>query len=148
MIQRVQSILLALVAIFHILIFFIPVFTWAGYSMPGSDVADLKVITALHNIPVIVINSLIIVFTILVIFQFKDRKKQRSWVRILNLFIILNIGLYMYYMITFTLEGEYTLLPLKSYGIYLQVISIVLCLIAAGRIKKDDDLVKSVDRIR
>jgi uncharacterized membrane protein YwaF len=148
MIQRIQSIFLGLVTLLHILLFFIPVFVWEGYSMPDQAGADMKAMTALYNIPFIALNALIILFSIFIILQFKDRKKQRSYVRILTVIIILNICLYLYYMFTITLQGEYVLLPAKSIGIYLQLISIVLCLLAARRIKKDEDLVKSVDRIR
>ena len=148
MIQRVQSILLLLVAILHILIFFIPVFVWEGYSMPGSTAVDTKSMTALYGIQFIVLNAIVILFSIFYILQFKNRKKQRSFVLGLIVMIILNTSLYMYYMITISFAGEYNLQPAKSIGIYFQLISIILCFVAARKIKKDDDLVKSVDRIR
>lgn len=145
MIQRVQSILLGLVAILYILLFFIPVFSWQA---PTSEAGDSWNLTALYNFPFIVMNVLIILFSIFSISQFKNRKKQRTYVLILCIVIILNVCLYMYYMYTITAQNEYVLQPAKSIGIYFQLISIILCLIAARRIKKDDDLVKSIDRIR
>jgi magnesium-transporting ATPase (P-type) len=148
MIQRVQSIFLLLVTILHILIFFIPVFVWEGYSQPGGTAIDTKSMTALYGIQFIVLNALVILFSIFCILQFKDRKKQRTFVLVLIVMIILNTSLYLYYMISISFEGEYNLQPAKSIGIYFQLISIILCFIAARKIKKDDDLVKSVDRIR
>ncbi len=145
MIQRVQSILLGLVAILYVLLFFIPVFSWEA---PTSEAGENWNLTALYNVPFIVMNVLIILFSIFSISQFKNRKKQRSYVLILCIVIILNVCLYMYYMYTITAQNEYVLQPAKSIGIYFQLISIILCLIAARRIKKDDDLVKSIDRIR
>lgn len=145
MIQRVQSILLGLVAILYVLLFFIPVFSWKAPTSEGGGSWNL---TALYNAPFIIVNVLIILFSIFSISQFKNRKKQRSYVLILCIVIILNICLYMYYMYTITAQNEYVLQPAKSIGIYFQLISIILCLIAARRIKKDDDLVKSIDRIR
>ena len=145
MIQRVQSILLGIVAILYILLFFIPVFSWEA-SDSGAGVSWN--LTAVYNIPFIAMNVLIILFSIFSISQFKNRKKQRSYVYILCTVIILNICLYMFYMYTITAQNEYVLQPSKSIGIYFQLISIILCLIAARRIKKDDDLVKSIDRIR
>lgn len=148
MIQRVQSILLLIVAILHILLFFIPVFVWAGYSMPGGTAMSYKSMTALYDIQFIALNVIVILFSIFCILQFKNRKKQRSFVLALIVMIILNTSLYLYYMIGVSFEGEHTLLPAKSIGIYFQLISIILCFVAARKIKKDDDLVKSVDRIR
>ncbi len=142
MLQRVQSLLLGLVALFHVLLFFIPVFAW---NNAGGEVIK---ITALFNPPFIVVNVVVILFSIFIITQFKNRKKQRSYTLILAIIIVLYIGLGMVYMIKFTFQNEYVLLPGKSLGIYLQLISIILCYVAARRIKKDDDLVKSIDRIR
>lgn len=144
MIQRPQSILLVLVAIFHILLFFIPVFSWEGN--------DSMTINALYNLPFTVLNALIILFSIFIILQFKNRKKQKSFVYILVAIIIINIVLYIYYMLGLTVMGdpsnEHTFVPAKSYGMFAQLLSLILCFFAARRIKKDDDLVKSIDRIR
>lgn len=150
MIQRVQSLLLLLVAILHILIFFIPVFVWEGYTLSTgvSTVVDLKKMTALYDTQFIVLNALVILFSIFTIFQFKNRRKQRTFVLALIVIIIANASLYLYYMIGISFEGEYNLQPAKSIGIYFQLISIILCFVAVRKIKKDDDLVKSVDRIR
>jgi len=148
MIQRVQSLLLLLVAILHVLIFFIPVFVWEGYSMPGGTAIDTKSMTALYEIQFIILNAVVILFSIFCVLQFKDRKKQRSFVLALIVMIILNTSLYVYYMISISFEGEYNLQPAKSIGIYFLLISIILCFVAARKIKKDDDLVKSIDRIR
>lgn len=144
MIQRPQSLLLVFVAIFHILLFFIPVFTWEGN--------DTMTINALYNMPFTVLNALIILFSAFIIFQFKNRKKQKMFVYVLVAIIIINIVLYMYYMLGLTIMGDQsnddTFMPAKSYGMFAQLISLILCFFAARRIKKDDDLVKSVDRIR
>jgi hypothetical protein len=148
MIQRIQSLLLALVAIFYALLFFVPVFVWFGYSGSNGQVMDTKTITALYNLPFIILNAVIILLSIFSITQFKNRKKQRTYVFIVCFIIILNICLYMFYMLTITLEKEYVLQPARSFGMYLQLLSFILCLVAARRIKKDDDLVKSIDRIR
>jgi drug/metabolite transporter (DMT)-like permease len=148
MIQRIQSLLLALVAIFYILLFFVPVFVWAGYTNSNGQVMDTKNMTALYNLPFTILNVCIILLSIFTITQFKNRKKQRTYAFILCFIIILNICLYMYYVMLITIGQEYILQPARSFGMYLQLISIILCLVAARRIKKDDDLVKSIDRIR
>ena len=148
MVQRVQSLLIAIVAILHVLLFFVPVFVWEGYVSPGGQAMDTKIMTALYDVPFIVLNVVIILFSIFIITQFKNRKKQRSFVFILCFIIILNICLYLFYMFRITVAKEYTLIPAKSLGLYFQLISLVLCLVAARRIRKDEELVKSIDRIR
>ena len=148
MIQRVQSLLLGLVAILHVLLFFVPVFVWDGYHGPEGPLQDVKPMTALYNMPFIVLNSLIIVLSIFIIFQYKARKKQRSFVFVLTAVIVINICLYLFYAVRITVANEYLFVWTKSIGIYFQLLSIVLCFFAAKRIKKDEDLVKSVDRIR
>lgn len=144
MLQRVQSLLLGLVANFFILMYFIPVFSFWDTTNESSSLQ----LTALYNIPTMVLNSIIILFSVFIISQFKNRKKQRNYVFILSGIIVINISLFMFYMIQYSAMNQYTLSPEKSIGIYLQLIALILCFFAAKRIKKDDDLVKSVDRIR
>lgn len=144
MLQRVQSLLLGLVANFFILMYFIPVFSFLDTSNESGSLQ----LTALYNIPTIVLNSIIILFSVFIISQFKNRKKQRNYVFILSGIIVINISLFMFYMIQYSAMNQYTLSPEKSIGIYLQLIGLILCFFAAKRIKKDDDLIKSVDRIR
>ncbi len=148
MIQRIQSLLLGLVAILHGLIFFLPVFVWVGYHSPDGQSIDTKTITALYNYPFIALNSIIILFSLFTVFQYKKRKKQRTFVFVLMTIIILNICLYLYYMFSLSVSNEYTFLPAKSFGMFGQLVSLILCLWAARRIRKDEELVKSVDRIR
>lgn len=146
MIQRIQSLLLGLVALFYVLLYFVPVFIWEGNSV--KQVPDPKnLIIHQHTIFSIVIGS-IILFSLFIITQFKNRRKQRTFVFVLMIIMILNICLCLFYATKVTVANEYVLVWVKSYGMYLQLISLLLCYFAARRIKKDDDLVKSVDRIR
>lgn len=146
MIQRIQSLLLGLVALMYILTYFIPVFVWEGYSI-GQASETKALIIHQHAIFSIIIGFFIL-FSLFIITQFKNRKKQRTFIFILMTLIILNICLCLFYATKVTVGNGYVLVWTKSYGMYLQLISLVLCYFAARRIKKDDDLVKSVDRIR
>jgi len=141
MVQRIQTIFLALTALFHLLIFFIPIFTWEG-------IEGTIFMTAANEVPLIIFSVLIILVSLFVITQYKNRARQRKLVYILTIIIILLVCLCMYSMFRTTTSGDYSLVPIKSYGMFLQLSSIILCLLAARRIKKDDDLVKSIDRIR
>jgi len=79
------------------------------------------------------------------IFNFKKRQLQF----VLNrLNIILNfvlLGVFVYRSLS--LPGE-TLVSEKGIGVLLPIISIVFLVLANKAIKKDEDLVKSVDRLR
>jgi Zn-dependent protease len=145
MVQRIQSIYLALVALFHFLLFFIPIFTWDRSTVgePG-----FWTMTASYTIPFTILNILIILFSIFVITQYKSRKKQRNLVFMLAAIIMVFVALCMFQMFRITTTSQYAFIPSRSFGMFLQLTSIILCLFASRRIKKDDDLVKSVDRIR
>lgn len=86
-----------------------------------------------------------IVFAIISILSFKTRQRQF----VLNrLNIILNfvlLGVFVYRSLT--LSGE-TLVSEKGIGVFLPIISIVFLVLANKAIKRDEDLVKSVDRLR
>ena len=75
------------------------------------------------------------------------QKRQQQFVMgrlniILNLILL---GLFVYR--TLTASGE-TLVSEKGVGMFLPIFSIVLLVLANKAIKKDEDLVKSVDRLR
>ncbi len=86
-----------------------------------------------------------VVLAILSILSFKKRQLQF----VLNrLNIILNfvlLGVFVYRSLT--LSGE-TLVSEKGIGVLLPIISIVFLVLANKAIKRDEDLVKSVDRLR
>lgn len=79
------------------------------------------------------------------IFMFKNRKLQFVLGRlniILNFFLL---GFFVYQSLK--LSGE-TMVSEKGIGMFLPIISIVFLALANKAIKKDEDLVKSVDRLR
>lgn len=86
-----------------------------------------------------------VVLTLVSIFNFNKRQLQF----VLNrLNIILNfvlLGVFVYRSLT--LSGE-TLVSEKGIGVLLPIISIVFLVMANKAIKRDEDLVKSVDRLR
>ena len=85
------------------------------------------------------------VLSLISIFSFKKRQLQFVLGRlniILN-FILLGVFLYQ----SLNLSGEADVSE-KGIGILLPVLSIVLLVLANKAIKKDEDLVKSVDRLR
>ncbi|MEL0454619.1 DUF4293 domain-containing protein [Flavobacteriaceae bacterium SZ-1-7] len=84
-------------------------------------------------------------FSLVAIFRYKNRKSQFVLGRlniILNFFLL---GFFVYQSLT--VSGE-TAVSEKGIGMLLPIVSIVLLALANKAIKKDEDLVKSVDRLR
>lgn len=79
------------------------------------------------------------------IFMFKNRKLQFVLGRlniILNFFLL---GVFVYWSLN--LPGEMDISE-KGIGMFLPIVSIVFLVLANKAIKRDEDLVKSVDRLR
>ena len=84
-------------------------------------------------------------FSILSITRFKNRKFQFVLGRLNIILNFILLGLFVYQSLN--VSGE-TNVSEKGIGIFLPIISIVLLALANKAIKKDEDLVKSVDRLR
>lgn len=136
MLQRIQTIYLIISAlVMGALYLWFPVVT---------DTAGLVVIEKSEPLVFgLIFGSLAL--AVISILNYKKRKLQF----VLNrLNIILNfvlLGVFVYRSLT--LSGE-TLVSEKGIGVLLPVISIVFLVLANKAIKRDEDLVKSVDRLR
>jgi hypothetical protein len=83
--------------------------------------------------------------SIVSIFMFKNRKLQFVLGRLNIIFNFFLLGFFVYQSLT--VSGE-TMVSEKGIGMFLPIISIVFLALANKAIKKDEDLVKSVDRLR
>ncbi len=86
-----------------------------------------------------------ILLTLLSILNFKKRQLQFVINRLSIILNFLLLGVFVYRSLT--LSGD-TLVSEKGIGVLLPIISIVFLVMANKAIKKDEDLVKSVDRLR
>ncbi|AVI51333.1 DUF4293 domain-containing protein [Pukyongia salina] len=86
-----------------------------------------------------------VLLTVISIFNFKRRKGQfvLNRLTIISNFVLLGVFVYR----SLTLSGE-TLVSEKGIGVLFPIISIVFLVLANKAIKRDEDLVKSVDRLR
>jgi len=86
-----------------------------------------------------------IMLVVISILSFKKRQLQfvLNRLNIISNFVLLGVFVYR----SLTLSGE-TLVSEKGIGVLLPIISIVFLVLANKAIKKDEDLVKSVDRLR
>jgi len=136
MIQRIQSLFLVIVAI---LTGILPFFFNLWIDVDGTEVFannELLISIAFYASAVLAIWSMV---------QFKNRKSQFVINRlnmILNVFLL---GFFVYRSLN--LSGE-TLVSEKGIGMLIPVFSIIFLVLANRAIKKDEDLVKSVDRLR
>ncbi|MEM8508545.1 MAG: DUF4293 domain-containing protein [Bacteroidota bacterium] len=136
MIQRIQTIYLSIVVIASGLLPFV-LQLWIQ--------SDGAAVYARDNLFVLLSFVVIAVLAIIAIFQFKKRQHQFVINRlnlIVNLFIL---GFFVYQSLN--LSGE-TAVSEKGIGMLIPVFSIVFLVLANRAIKKDEDLVKSVDRLR
>lgn len=79
------------------------------------------------------------------IFMFKNRKAQFMLGRLNIILNFILLGFFVYQSLN--LSGE-TAVSEKGIGMFIPIISIVLLALANKAIKKDEELVKSVDRLR
>ena len=96
----------------------------------------------------IIYISLFVLSTVLAIYSiinFKKRQHQFVLNRLNMIFNFILLGFFVY--LSLNLSGE-ALVSEKGIGMFLPAISIVLLVLANKAIKKDEDLVKSVDRLR
>ncbi|WP_046746044.1 DUF4293 domain-containing protein [Kordia zhangzhouensis] len=83
---------------------------------------------------------------LITIFLYKNRKLQFVLNRFNILLHLILLGIFVYRMLN--LSGGIEKISEKGIGVIIPIISIVLLVLANRAIKKDEDLVKSVDRLR
>jgi hypothetical protein len=84
--------------------------------------------------------------TAMSIISFKKRQHQFVLNRINIILNLILLGLFVYRSLN--LSGETEKVSEKGIGMFLPILSIVFLVLANKAIKKDEDLVKSVDRLR
>ena len=83
---------------------------------------------------------------LLSIITFKKRQQQFVYNRLNMILNLILLGLFVYHSLN--ISGETPAVSEKGIGMFLPIISIVMLVLANKAIKKDEDLVKSVDRLR
>ncbi len=139
MLQRIQTIYLILAAVVTgVLPFVFPL--WKLQS--GTELMEFYFMMEMSYAALFGLSTTLSIVSIL---GFKKRQNQFVMGRlniILNLFLL---GLFVYRLLT--LSGE-TSVSEKGIGMFLPIVAIVFLVLANKAIKKDEDLVKSADRLR
>lgn len=137
MIQRIQTLYLFLAFMATgVLPFFIPL--W--------KMSDGKEYLFMHNQAYVVAFGLSTTLSLLSIISFKKRQNQFVIGRLNIVLNLILLGLFVYRSLN--LPGETLAVSEKGIGMFLPIVAIVLLVLANKAIKKDEDLVKSVDRLR
>lgn len=137
MIQRIQTIYLLLAfVVTGALPFFIPLWVMTD----GKDYFFMQ------NQVYVVILGLSTTLSLLSIVSYKKRQNQFVIGRLNIILNLILLGLFVYHSLN--LSGETLAVSEKGIGMFLPIVAIVLLVLANKAIKKDEDLVKSVDRLR
>lgn len=139
MIQRIQTIWLLLAFLLSVILFVVPVFKTGDNALKiGGDYVA------------VIINVISIFLSLWAIFRYKNRKGQKQ-MTYLN--VIVNIGLLAWLFniisnfeeiqkISFGQDGYFWI------GAFLPIFTILCLILAIAGIRKDEKLLKSLDRLR
>ncbi len=155
MIQRVQTLYLFFIVVISIVLFFVPLVEFVNsdsifsLNILGLEFQNQENSFSISTFPLIIINTLIIVLTSICIITFKNRNLQIKICKI-NLFLI---SAFLIFTVMYSTQIEEKLADKGlntsfGLGIILPIISIILTYLAIRGIKKDQELIRSVDRIR
>lgn len=136
MLQRIQTIYLIIAALIMV-----PLYVW----FPVVTNTDGETVMSNQEPLVFGLIFTSIALTIIAILTFKKRQTQFVLNRLNIIFNFVLLGVFVYRSLN--ISGE-TLVSEKGIGVLLPILSIVFLAVANKAIKKDEDLVKSVDRLR
>jgi hypothetical protein len=164
MIQRIQSLLLAGVVILLTINLFVPIWTntetkpvivlnafsisYASLPNPVSKVISIEPLKTKNVYYIAGLITVCIGLTLYIIFQYKNRALQ---LRLCNLLTVLTLTIIGSYFIAIPAAKSMIAIPSDGNyeaGYFLPILASILILAARYYIRKDEELVKSVDRLR
>ena len=142
MIQRIQTIYLLIGTILAGVFLVLPLFSQSVLK----KAVDLKQFVAPDYLPLLVAGIVLILLQVAGILSFKNRAGQIKviWGALITNIILVAILGFWYTQLNSELVGKLSL----NFGAALPIISLVLNFMALLAVKKDDKLVKSLDRLR
>ena len=137
MLQRIQTVYLILaILVAGVLPFFLPLYT----------LNNVKEVFFMQNMVYVTLFGLSLTLSLLSILSYSKRQNQFVMNRLNMILNLILLGLFVY--CSLNLSGETEMVSEKGIGMFLPIIVIVLLVLANKATKKDEDLVKSVDRLR
>jgi len=143
MIQRIQSVWMFLAAMVSGALFVFPLYRYT----PSGGTA--QIMGASNYFPLLIFAALCTVIPMITIFMFNNRKRQKSMIWLSIVCCVAFIGLMLMHIsglrnITPPPTSDSYIVP----GALLPVLAIVCLLLAFSGIRKDEKLIRSVDRLR
>ena len=164
MIQRIQSVYLLIVVILSVLLFFLPISTKIipvdlskniskdiSYKMNlyGTEKFENGSLTSSDsNLVLLILNLAAGITSLVIILLYRKRIMQMKLTRLAILFTSAFIVVDFYFSDALGKEYGEAYKPMYLSGSYFPVIQLILLVMAMRAIKKDEDLVRSADRIR
>jgi hypothetical protein len=137
MVQRIQTLYLIIALVINgALPFYFPLWTLS------NDTEYYFMANELYTI----LFGLCTTLSLISILFYKKRQHQFVLNRLTIILNLILLGLFVYRSLS--LSGETPAVSEKGIGMFLPIVAIVLLVLANKAIKKDEDLVKSVDRLR
>lgn len=157
MLQRIQTVFILLAIVFIVLSLALPIAFYSNLTVSSQfDYTILKFLSTkntntlgFNSLPLFVPAILSALLSLVQIVMYKKRKVQINlgvYSMVLN---VLYLGLLVYYMtsvLNHSVSGDVQVS--HKYPLIFPVISLVFSYLAIRNIRKDDDLVKSLDRLR
>lgn len=147
MIQRIQTVFLFLSAVFAGILFFVPV---ASFNL-GNEIVNLSIFGAgdhANALLLLILAILMLVVPFVTIFLYKKRELQ---LKLSSLNVFLN-ALFCGFIFLFYVDKVQGILSAETvtyaFGTYIPLVNMVLSILAMRWIKKDIELIKSIDRLR
>lgn len=149
MIQRIQSVYLFLAAICSGLLYVFPVWIPESATNTSGDLLGPVGANLSNAHPMLLPFPLVLILLeLLSIFFYKNRKQQRRWIILASciqiLFLIASLTLV---SMETNLVSHFKISAFKA-GFVLPVLAIMLNYLAIRNIRKDEALIKSMDRLR
>jgi uncharacterized membrane protein YidH (DUF202 family) len=153
MIQRIQSLYLLLVAAIYSTLFFVPInemictnhilklSIWGLFEITGNQQELI-----IEVFPLLIITIISILIALVTLFLYKNRKLQMR-LSLYNSILSLGMAFLMLFYVYQISENNHTQIGF-SMGLLVPFITFVISILAFRAIRKDELLIRSIDRIR
>lgn len=157
MIQRIQSVFLALVFLLGMVLFVSPVLSFTSYENSYvmnayHTINTVDNIVVSKNIGIGAMQGLIALLALVSIFLFKKRQLQIKFCKLNILLVAIQIAAIVLYIDVakeaISPNSPNDVLIGIKYGAIFPILSLVLLYLSIRFIKKDEDLIRSADRLR
>ncbi len=145
MIQRVQSLFLLIVVLISAILLCVPVYELHDPA-PVVPAGTMNTFNIADNSLLMILNVAIGTLALITIFLYKWRNMQMRMCNIGLLLTCLMIGLL--FFVADTMSTNMNQRVQYRYGSYLPLIELVFLFLASRFVKKDEELVRSADRLR